>query len=141
MLLARSGLWSGLCELPGRSRLWTGLCELLGRSRLWSGPCELLGWSGQCCGPGDASCSHQHQGCVQHTSNQSRPKRCICRLGGHLGRGLWRGRHDASRPWLGRHDVSSLWLGRHVVRLWGLMVRCCGSHFAIVLWLRPPLHE
>ncbi len=51
-----------------------------------------------------------------------------------LAGGLWRGRHDASRPWLGRHDVSSLWLGRHVVRLWGLMVRCCGSHFAIVLW-------
>ncbi len=105
-----------------------------GQSGLWSRLCELLGRSGQCCGPGDASCSHRHQGCVQHTSNQSWPKRCICRLGGHLGRGLRRGRHDASRPWLGRHDVSRLWLGRHVVRLWGLMVRCCLHHLVRALW-------
>ncbi len=99
---------SGLCELLGRSGLWSGLCELLGRSGLWSGLCELLGRR-----PGDASCSHRHQWWVQHTSNQSWPKRRIRRCGGHLGRGLRRGRHDASRPWLGRPDVSRFWPGRH----------------------------
>ncbi len=142
--LGRSGLWSGLCELLGRSGRWNGLCELLGRSGRWSGLCGLLEQSGQCCGPGDASCLHRHQWWVQHTSNQSWPKRRIRRCGGHLGRGLRRGRHDASRPWLGKPDVSKFWSGRHdesrpwfsrhVVRLWELMVRCCLRHLVHDFW-------
>ncbi len=133
-LLGRSGLGSGLCELLGRSGLGSGLCELLGRSGLGSGLCKLLGRSRQCCGPGDASCWHRHQWWVQHTSNQSWPKRCIRRHGGHLGRGLRHGRHDENRPWLGRHDVSRPWLGRHVVRLWELMVHCCLRHLVRAFW-------
>ncbi len=104
---------SGLCELLGRSGLRSGLCELLGRSGLRSGLCELLGRSG----PGDASCSHRHQWWVQHTSNQSWPKRCIRRRGSHPGQGLWLGRPGESRFWLGRHDESRFWLGRTVMRL------------------------
>ncbi len=112
-LLGRSGLWSRLCELLGRSGLWSGLCELLGWSGLWSGLCELLGRSG----PGDASCSHRHQRWVQHTSNQSWPKRCIRRRGSHPGRELRLGRPGESRFWLGRHDESRFWLDRTVMRL------------------------
>ncbi len=102
----------------GRNRLESGLCELLGRSGLWSGL-------------GDASCSHQHQWWVQHTSNQSWPKRCIRRRGSHPGRGFRLGRPGESRFWLGR-TVMRLRIGGYFVTSFG----SGGSYGGMVLLLR-----